>query len=301
MVEFEQHEGDTEEPLEVDLATVRQKDLRRLPEALALHVLDDNFPECTIWREGSGLVIQIEEHIYSKYWRHKFHGRVFADAMVRAILRLGSEGHPLRDPEIDSDEDVHIFVRWQLTLSADLGSEAIIQAIDASFDLVWRRANSILENSDSVLILGKDSGSALERLKKIASILEQKGYHTYIIREQPDRMGESLIQKVLKYALSSKFIVVENSEASGHLYELPHVAKLAECITVILQEESTGATWMFEDTYFKHHNLKRFSYKTDTLETVLTEAIWWAEKFFKDFGDFQTANLPWLQKGTEQQ
>jgi hypothetical protein len=264
MVEFEQYEGDTEEPLEVDLATLRHKDLSQLPEDLALHVLDDNFPQCTIWREGSGLVIQIEEHIYSKYWWHKFHGRVFADAMVRAILRLGGEGHPLRDPEIESDEDIHIFVRWQLTLPVALGSEAIIQAIDASFDLVWRRANSILENSDSVLILGKDSGAALERLKKIASVLEQKGYYTYIIREQPDRLGESLIQKVLRYALSSRFIVIENSEASGHLYELPHVAKLAECVTVILQEEGTGATWMFEDAYFKHRNLKRFSYRTDS-------------------------------------
>jgi hypothetical protein len=298
MVEFEESEGDTDEPLEVDLATLGRRNLNELPDHLALHVLDNNFPECTIWREGRELVIQVEEHIYTKYWEHKFHGRVFADAMVRAVLRLGGEGHPVGNPQIDSDDDVHIFVRWQLTLPADLGSEAVIEAIGASFDLVWRRANSILENSDSVLILGKDSGIALERLKKIASILEQRGYYTYIIREQPDRLGESLIQKVLRHALSSKFIVVENSEPSGHLYELPHVAKLAECVTIILQEEGTGATWMFEDAFFKHRNLKRFSYRADSLERVLVEATVWAEKFFSDFGEFQAENLPWLQKGT---
>lgn len=299
MAEFEQNEGDTDEPLEVDLATLRRKNLGGLSENLALHVLDDNFPECTIWREGLELVVKIEEHIYTKYWEHKFHGRVFADAMVRAVLRLGGEGHPMGHPEIDSDDDVHFFVRWQLALPTELGSEAVIEAIGASFDLVWRRANSILENSDSVLILGKDSGAALERLKKIASILEARGYYTYIIREQPDRLGESLIQKVLRYALSAKFIVVENSEPSGHLYELPHVAKLAECVTVILQEEGTGATWMFEDAFFKHRNLKRFSYRPESLETVLIDATDWAEKFFRDFGEFQTQNLPWLHKDSE--
>ena len=41
---------------------------------------------------------------------------------------------------------------------------------------------TILENSDSVLILGKDSGPALDRLKRIASKLEELGYYTYIIR-----------------------------------------------------------------------------------------------------------------------
>jgi hypothetical protein len=36
----------------------------------------------------------------------------------------------------------------------------------------------------------------------------------------------------------------------------------------------------------------------DTLETLLTEAAGWAEKFFKDFGEFQAEKLPWLQKGS---
>jgi hypothetical protein len=65
-----------------------------------------------------------------------------------------------------------------------------------------------------------------------------------------------------------------------------------------LQEEGTATTWMFEDAYFKHRNLKRFSCRMDTLETLLTEAAGWAEKFFKDFGEFQAEKLPWLQKGS---
>ena len=216
------------------------------------------------------------------------------------LLHVLKRAHPQELLFQRADEPLHAAIAFRLAhegrrrLHAQEGDLRL-----ASFDLVWRRANSILENSDSVLILGKDSGIALERLKKIASILEQRGYYTYIIREQPDRLGESLIQKVLRHALSSKFIVVENSEPSGHLYELPHVAKLAECVTIILQEEGTGATWMFEDAFFKHRNLKRFSYRADNLETVLVETTDWAEKFFRDFGEFQAENLPWLKKGTQ--
>ena len=91
------------------------------------------------------------------------------------------------------------------------------KAIKAAFDLVWQRANSILENSNSVLILGKDTGDGLKRLKMIAAKLELLGYYTYLIKEQPDRPGESIVQKVLRYALSSKFVLIENTEASGHL------------------------------------------------------------------------------------
>ena len=242
------------------------------------------------------MAIQIEEHIYTKYWWHKFHGAVFAEALIRAVKRLQQEGYPLRDPELESqDDEVHLFVRWILEIGADVVPDGVISAIEQSFDIVWRRANSILEDSDSVLILGKDTGEAIETLKRIESHLQGKGYHTYIIREQPDRLGESIVQKVLRYALSSKFIVVENSGPSGHLYEIPHVTKLAECVTAILQREGEGATWMFEDAYFKHHHMRKFTYPPANLEVSLTDAVNWAEQFCREFAAAQKEALPWLK------
>ena len=146
------------------------------------------------------------------------------------------------------------------------------------------------------MVLGKDSGAALDRLKSIASRLEDLGYYTYIIKEQPDRHGESVVQKVLRYALSSKFVVIENTEASGHLYELPHVAKAAECVTVVLREEGRGATWMFEDAYAKHKHWHKLTYKVGEVERAVDGAAAWAEKFVAQFADYQIANLPWLKK-----
>ena len=78
--------------------------------------------------------------------------------MERAVVRLSREGYPFREPSMGSDDDIHIWVRWQLVLSIDTPSERIVESIKAAFDLGWQRADSMLEHADSGLILGKDSG-----------------------------------------------------------------------------------------------------------------------------------------------
>jgi hypothetical protein len=292
--EWDKFREDDADP--IDIAELKRLRLEDMPEDAHIWLMDDYLPETRLWREGEFLICSIQEHLYTKYWEHKFSAHAFADAMERAIRRLANEGHPLSDPSRDDDDDVHIFVRWQLRLPRNMPSDAVIESIKAAFDLVWQRADSILENSDSVLVLGKDTGEALDRLKRIASKLEELGYCPYIIKEQPDRAGEGVIQKVMRYALSSKFVLIENTEASGHLYELPHVTKAAECITVVLQDETKGATWMFEDAYAKHRHWHKFTYKNDDLEHVVEEAADWAESFVREFADYQLKNLPWLKK-----
>jgi len=283
-----------EEREPIRLEEMKRLNLRDMPEDIRLSIMDDYFPDATIWRERNHLVCEIQEHLYTKYWEHKFSAYAFAEAMERAVRRLAHEGHPFAEPSRE-DEDVHIFVRWQLRLSRSTSAELVAESIRSAFDLVWHRADSILENSDSVLILGKDNGAALDRLKRIASKLEELGYYTYLIKEEPDRLGESVVQKVLRYALSSKFVLIENTEASGHLYEIPHVAKAAECVTVALQEEGKGATWMFEDAYAKHKHWHKLTYRDGGLERAVEEAVAWAEKFVSEFADYQAANLPWLK------
>lgn len=288
--EFRDSDGDP-----IGIEEVKQLNLKEMPEDVSVSVLDNYFPETTISRKGELLVCEIQEHLYTKYWEHKFSAYAFAEAMERAVRRLAHEGHPFSDPSRD-DEDVHIFVRWNLNIPGSTPPQLVVEFIKSAFDLVWHRADSILENSDSVLILGKDSGPALARLKRIESRLQELGYYTYIIKEQPDKAGESVIQKVMRYALSSKFVVIENTEASGHLYEIPHIAKAAECVTVVLQEEGKGATWMFEDAYAKHRHWQKLTYKDTELDNAVEQAAAWAEKFVGEFGNYQTAKLPWLKK-----
>jgi len=291
----ELEQGQYGELIEISTTELKGVDLSKLSEDIRLWILESYFPETLLWREGEHIITEITEHIYTKYWWHKYHASVFAGAIKRAVRRLETEGHPLTDASIESDDDVHIFVRWKVKLPKATPGEGIVDSVNAAFDLVWERANLILENSDSVLILGKDTGDALAKLKRIAAVLEELGYYTYLVKEQPDKLGESIIQKVLRFALSSRFIIIENSEPSGHLYEVPHVTKMAESVTITLQEEGKGATWIFADAYGKHKHWREFVYGDETFEQTIKEAVNWAEEFIQQFGQFQKAVLPWMK------
>lgn len=291
--EWDEFRGDDQDP--IGLAELKRLNLAEMPEDVRVWVMDNYFPETRISREGDWLVCVIEEHLYTKYWEHKFSAYAFAEAMERAVRRLAHEGHPFKDPTRD-DEDVHVFVRWKLELPRSTDPELVAESAKSAFDLVWHRADSILENSDSVLILGKDTGEALHRLKRIEAKLQERGYFTYIIKEQPDRAGESVIQKAMRYALSAKFVVIENTEASGHLYEIPHVTKAAECVTVVLLEAGKGATWIFEDAYGKHKHWHKIEYAEHKLDEAVEQGCVWAEGFVKDFAASQIANLPWMKQ-----
>jgi hypothetical protein len=284
-----------DEPIETSLEELRRTNLAKLKSGAVLSVFESDFPESTIWREGDSIVVEITEHIYTKFWWHKYHAMVFAEAMQRATKRLLSEGNPFSLAEIENDDEPHIFVRWTLRLPRNSSPKHVITCTKEAYELVWQRANDILEDSDSVLLLGKDTGDSLKLLTRIKSELESLGYYVYMLKEQPDKWGESVIQKVLRHALSSKFILIENSEPSGHLYEIPHVTKMAECVTALLQEEGKGATWMFEDAYAKALNWKKFTYSSARLRATVREAAEWAEQFTKKFAAHQKRVLPWLR------
>lgn len=291
-MDFESEEYIEDE--EIDLSALRQLNLRTIPEKVMYSIMDNYFPFCYLSRNGDNLEVEIEEHIYTKYWTHKYHAAVFADAMIKAVKRLYNEGYPFSKARLDNEDEAHLFVRWQLTESSSTSNENLIKNIQLSFDHVFKRANSMLENSDSILILGKDTGSSFELLKKIQNHVEELGFYTYIIKEQPDVLGESIMQKVLRYGLSSRLVIIENTEPSGHLYEFPHIAKFAELTTLVLQKENTGATWMFEDLYQKLNNIKKIEYREDSLLEQIEAGINWGYDYLKQFGSYQQNNLPWF-------
>jgi hypothetical protein len=290
--------GDNEpfEARKADLAAIGS--FVEMPEGGTVTVFDDYFPEAAIWRENGQLVAEITEHIYTKYWEHKWHARVFANAMLRAIKRFIAEGHPFTEGTIENSDDPHIFIRWQLRILATSNGKDLLEAIGATYNSVASRADLILEDSETVLVLGKDTGEGMDRLRSIASRLEVLGYYSIIIKDQPDKLGKSVIQKVMRYALSSKFVIIENTEPSGHLYELPHVGKDAECVTAFLQEEGKGATWMSEDAFARNNHWQKFVYPPGGIEKSVDQAAKWAENFVRKFGAFQLRVLPWMKAVT---
>src|ERR1035438_7016554 len=118
------YEGD--DPINIE--ALKALDLAGMPDDVAVRVVDNSFPDTTLRREGDSLVCEIEEHLYTKYWEHKFSAYAFSEAMERAVRRLAYEGLPFADPSRD-DEDVHIFVRWQLRLPRNTPTGVVADSI----------------------------------------------------------------------------------------------------------------------------------------------------------------------------
>lgn len=128
----------------------------------------------------------------------------------------------------------------------------------------------------TVLILGRDYGESLAVLTEIKSQVERAGYRGILLKEQSDYAPDSLLRKLLSLALMARFVIIEDSQPSGHLFELQYV-KSSECITCLLRRKGTASTRMFDDAAGKYDFIKEFSYHSGELPAVLNAAMEWAE------------------------
>jgi hypothetical protein len=83
--EWDEFRGEEGDPIGIE--ELKQLGLREMPEDIRLWVMDNYFPETTVWRNGDILICEIQEHLYTKYWEHKFSAYAFAEAMERAARR----------------------------------------------------------------------------------------------------------------------------------------------------------------------------------------------------------------------
>ena len=73
--EWEDFRAEDGEPIGTEELT--HLDLVNMPEGIHVWVMDNYFPETVIWREGDVLICEIQEHLYTKFWEHKFSAYAF--------------------------------------------------------------------------------------------------------------------------------------------------------------------------------------------------------------------------------
>jgi hypothetical protein len=130
---------------------------------------------------------------------------------------------------------------------------------------------------NSVIVLGRDS----PLLTRIKDELRTLNYHSFLVKEQPDLPDQSPEEKVKLYALISKFAIMEDSLASGHIAEFEY-CKNNRVILALLRQSGKGSTWMIGDAGIVDVNhIKLFEYTEKNLHNVLSKACEWAESFSK--------------------
>lgn len=153
----------------------------------------------------------------------------------------------------------------------------------------------VLNNSleKNVLVLGKDSDTEGQaKMERIAKVLGDNGYSPVILRNLPEIKYLSFEDKMIRVGALSRFIIVEDTRASGHIDE---IRLCVECqyITASVREAGRSSTWM-QAHYPIHYNfINRFCYSgtatknvkdelcdkiQSSLEKATEEAIIWAEE-----------------------
>lgn len=130
---------------------------------------------------------------------------------------------------------------------------------------------------NSVVVLGKDTSL----LGRIRDELHTLGYNAFLVKEQSDIPGQSPEEKAKLYTLMSKFAVMEDSVASGHIAEFEY-CKNNRVVLAMLRQKGKGSTWMIGDAAIVDVNYIRvFEYAERNLHAVLGEAVKWAESYIQ--------------------
>jgi predicted aspartyl protease len=159
-----------------------------------------------------------------------------------------------------------------------LGEQSILSSISSR---LFNEVIHILGSLDSlkrqtVLILGQDS-TEIHRLRAIELRLKALGYTGIIVKDIADIEIQSTEEKVNMLASLCRFVICENSVASGHIDELKICAS-NRFVTAILQQEGLGATWMQADYALDFPFIKTFKYSNiEEIEPFVDAAVAWAE------------------------
>ncbi|MBB4119763.1 hypothetical protein GGR32_002069 [Mesonia hippocampi] len=249
-----------------------------------------------ITRKKSKFIITVSEFLYPEdFWEQKYSLLEFIESMNKSFN--SNNENDIKDFNyVDEGSDNGIYIDWKIVLTKPIEIDKLCEIIKEYKKNLYNRALYNLEVPVSVLILGKDTGEHMQKLEKIAKILEENNLSPIIIKKKEDFKEEKPNQKILRHALQSKFIIIENTEPSGHLIEFEKI-KITEKITAVIQKENNGATWLTEDSFIGRTDIKKFTYsnsKKDFEKNVIC-AIKWGNEKFEEQMDILVQTYPWLK------
>lgn len=129
---------------------------------------------------------------------------------------------------------------------------------------------------NSVIVLGAfDGGERESELEEVRDFLNIQGLSASLIKYLPGHPARSITHKAKTYALTSKFCVIVDIEASGHLVEYAEL-KDEEIPIALLRKKDTGSSWMLGHEYQTDDYIELFEFTESPLE-VMEDVIEWAE------------------------
>ncbi len=147
----------------------------------------------------------------------------------------------------------------------------------------------------TVLVLGAYDQDGQKRLGLITNALQELGYDPVLIKDIPDFEHYDLTQKVIAVGAMSRFIVVDDSSASGHLSEL-EACRSNRWVMVIMRADGKGSSWMTAGAAISSNVILEASYDSSNPKPAMVEATKWAEQCLRDVKQKLNSLYPWRLK-----
>ncbi len=147
-----------------------------------------------------------------------------------------------------------------------------------------------------VLILGSYSEEGLKKLCTIKEKIKEMGYTPILVKDI--ELSGSLHRKVKTLGNLMRFIIVEDSEKSGHLTEI-EFCKQDDWITAFLWKDGRPSSAMTKDYTVGTLIRRGFDYELPLLDAALENAVSWAEDTLLNVSENTKKPSIWNQKFLE--
>jgi hypothetical protein len=148
------------------------------------------------------------------------------------------------------------------------------------------------QKEKSVLVAGDFSPEGRERLDAIRRALRQLGYVPRLLDDVPEVPELDLPEKFAAVAHMARFIVFDDSSASGHLREF-HQAVESGLVTIVLRQGGSTPSYVTRADALKSTVIREFEYGGTTVHGVLAGATRWAEERIAELRSQRADLYPW--------
>jgi len=159
---------------------------------------------------------------------------------------------------------------WSTEQAVSRAQQVVLAALATrkDFEEVRRR---------TVLLLGKHDDEGLARLNRIADVLRARGYDPKLLSDFPDQPVQNRTQKAAVIGLSARFVVVDDSVASGHLNEVTLLQSL-NAVMVLLRAGGIPASSMTAGASVMSNVILEQAYDAANPDQAIAAATEWAEQ-----------------------
>jgi len=224
-------------------------------------------------------------------------GKEASVVLRRVLFEAGAWTRAIHYAEIYGDRSSE---NWSREKAVSRAKDEVLAAL-VHIDRAQKRKISVSEYIESfkekgVLVLGDyDDGNGFTRLQGISRVLTDLGYDPLLIKDIPDHPHQDLTQKVVAIGSIARFVMVEDSSKSGHLFEVP-LCKQNNWVTVLLRCHGSAGSWMTAGASHQSKVILEQSYDPKAPKKSLIAATKWAEGKLIELKTKFDGTYPWRGK-----